>query len=105
MTNMLQQYLEMRAARERDLAARAGDPEFRARLIAAPRETLSSVYNVAIPQSADVRVVEDTIDTQYIVLPPAEFSGNAELTEDQLEAVAGGWSIQITATTLCYSST
>lgn len=91
MVNLTQQYLNARAARERDVAARASDPEFRARLIAEPRATLEAVYGVRVPISDDIYVVEESATTHYVVLPPAALAGRgAELSDTELETVAGG---------------
>ena len=42
-----------------------------------------------LPESVQVRVVEETADTIYLVLPSASPLGG-ELSERELEAVAGG---------------
>jgi hypothetical protein len=43
-----------------------------------------------IPESIDVRVVEETPDTLYLVLPSRERTAETPLTDDQLDAVAAG---------------
>ena len=63
------------------------DPTFKRRLVADPRAVLQE-EGLPVPAGKAVRVVEDTAETMHLVLPhkPAE----GELTDDQLEQVAGG---------------
>jgi hypothetical protein len=63
------------------------DGEFRALLIADPKTAISSETGKSLPDSFDVVVHEDSATTAHLVLPPSP-----ELTEAELEAVAGGGS-------------
>jgi hypothetical protein len=67
----------------------AKDPAFRAALLANPRGAMAQVLEGPLPESLTIRVVEDTPDTLHLVLPPAPAAG-AELSDRQLERVAGG---------------
>ena len=72
---------------EREVIARAGaDPAFRAELLADPRAAVKKAYGVDLPPSIELRVVEETPSVFYLVLPLQ----SAELTDEQLAAVAGG---------------
>ena len=64
------------------------DPKFKLRLVADPRAVLQE-EGLPVPAGKAVRVVEDTAETMHLVLPrkPAE---KEELTDEQLEQVAGG---------------
>ena len=63
------------------------DADFRKRLLSDPRATLRGA-GVNVPDSMEVRVVEDTGSRRTLVLPPAA----GELSEAELDAVAGaGW--------------
>ena len=59
-----------RARLERRIVERArSDPEFRARLIAAPREAVGEELGLDLPESIEVEVVEERPDKLAIVLP------------------------------------
>ncbi len=65
----------------------AEDGDFRARLLADPRGTISSEVGTSIPEGFDVAVHEDSATTFHLVLPPSP-----QLTEAEMEAIAGGGS-------------
>jgi hypothetical protein len=105
MENVHEQYIAQRIERDRRVLARAlADPDFRADLVASPHRSLSELYGVTIPENADVRVLEESYDSHFVVIPPDMSSISQELTDEQLEAVAGGWFIQLIWTTLCVGS-
>ena len=89
---------------ERVLNRALADPDFRTELVESPHASLSSLYGVTIPESADVRVFEETDDSHYVVIPPDMTQLSEELTDEQLEAVAGGWFVQLIWTTICVGS-
>lgn len=77
------------------------DELFRQRLLTNPRAVLADEYNVRIPENVEVRVLEDTTGTISLVLPASE-DALEELTNEDLEAVAGGsWKIKILWTLVC----
>ncbi|HEU6453539.1 MAG TPA: NHLP leader peptide family RiPP precursor [Gemmatimonadaceae bacterium] len=105
MENVHEQYVAQRIERDRRVLDRAlADPDFRAKLVASPHSSLSELYGVTIPENADVRVFEESDDGHYVVIPPDMSSVSQELTDEQLEAVAGGWFVQLIWTTLCVGS-
>ena len=55
--------------RDRVVRRAASDPEFRARLLASPREALADELGVELPERLDVVVVEEGPDRIAIVLP------------------------------------
>jgi hypothetical protein len=59
-----------RAGLERRIVERAqNDPEYRARLIAAPREAVAEELGLELPESLGIEVVEERPDRLTIVLP------------------------------------
>jgi hypothetical protein len=105
MENAHEQYIEQRVQRDRMVLDRAlTDPDFRTQLVAKPHQSLSDLYGVAIPESADIQVLEETDDSHFVVLPPDMSALSEELTDEQLEAVAGGWFVQLIWTTICVGS-
>jgi hypothetical protein len=82
-----------RAEWERTIVQRSiEDEEFRQRLLDDPKGILEQELGGALPQGFEVRVVEESADTIYLVLPSASALGDqgGELSEEELEAVAGG---------------
>jgi hypothetical protein len=65
----------------------AADPEFRARLLADPRGTLSELAGAEVPEFIEVTVHEESLSAVHIVIPAA--TGD-EIAEEDLELVAGG---------------
>ena len=74
----------------RDLIASRAyyDADFRASLINDPKASLENVTGTELPEAATVTVHEESADSVHLVIPaaPAE-----ELSDDQLQAVAGGF--------------
>jgi Nitrile hydratase, alpha chain len=83
-----------RAEVERTIVQRSiEDEEFRQRLLDDPKGTLEQELGNRLSESTEVRVVEESADTIYLVLPSASVVGEGgELSDQELEAVAGGLS-------------
>jgi len=64
-----------------------GDPAYKARLLSEPRKVLSEA-GLNPPPNLDVKVVENTNNLVHLVLPPPP---SAEISEDSLALVSGGW--------------
>ena len=71
--------------RDRILSKAAEDGEFRARLVADPKATISAETGISLPGGFDVAVHEDSATTAHLVLPPSP-----ELTDAELAQVSGG---------------
>ena len=60
---------------ERKLIQRSGDEGFRQRLLADPHAALEEELGARLPKEVEVRAVEETPDTIYLVLPSASQVG------------------------------
>jgi hypothetical protein len=91
---------------ERRLVQRSlEDEDFRRRLLADPKAVVEEELATRLPEEVQVRVVEETADTIYLVLPSASSLGGEELSDQELEAVAGGWDAQTAGNTCAPQAT
>jgi hypothetical protein len=82
-----------RAEMERTLVQRSlEDESFRQKLLDDPRGTVEQGLGTQLPEGIEVRVVEESAQSIYLVLPSASPLGGeeGELSDQDLEAVAGG---------------
>jgi hypothetical protein len=81
-----------RAEIERKLIERSLEDEaFRQRLLADPRAAIEQELGTRLPESIEVRAVEETPEIIYLVLPSRSADVQAgELSDQELEAVSGG---------------
>ena len=75
-------YAEMR---DEVLAKAQRDEAFRARLLADPKAAIADALGMALPDSVNILVHEDTHSVGHLVLPPS-----GRLTDANLEAIAAG---------------
>jgi hypothetical protein len=78
--NTFESRLQQRAIRDRD---------FRQELLRDARGTVSRELGTALPDGVTIRVLQEDPSTYYIVLPPVPAEGE-ELSDEELESVAGG---------------
>jgi Nitrile hydratase, alpha chain len=81
-----------RAEMERRLIKRSlEDEEFRQSLLADPKGTMEHELGSRLPESVEVRVVEESAEIIYLVLPSrsADAQGR-EFSDQELEEVSGG---------------
>jgi Nitrile hydratase, alpha chain len=68
------------------------DAAFRQALVTDPQGALERELGGKLPAGVQVKVLAETPDTFYLVLPANPDRAPAgQLTDQQLEAVAGGW--------------
>jgi hypothetical protein len=68
------------------------DESFRQRLIEDPKGAVEQELGTRLPEGVRVVAMEETADTIYLVLPSASpIGGGAELSDEELQTVAGGW--------------
>jgi hypothetical protein len=84
-----------RAQMERRLGERSlQDDAFRQRLLSDPKGAIEEELETRLPPEVRVQAVEESAETIYLVLPPAPSQANeqgeVELSERELEGVAGG---------------
>jgi hypothetical protein len=95
-----------RAEMEQRLVQRSlEDDVFRQQLLEDPRAIIERELGTRLPEEVTVVAVEESADTIYLVLPSASPLGGegGELSELQLEAVAGGGDTFWGATCSCGS--
>jgi Nitrile hydratase, alpha chain len=92
-----------RAEMERRLIEKSLQHEsFRQRLLDDPKGTIEQELETQLRESIEVRVVEESAQTIYLVLPSASPVGQGgELSDQELDAVAGGFSYEDTSATVC----
>jgi Nitrile hydratase, alpha chain len=85
---------DSRAEMERRLIQRSlQDENFRQRLLDDPKAAVEQELATQLPEGVEVRVVEESAQSIYLVLPSASPLGEGvEISDQQLEVVAGGGS-------------
>ena len=64
------------------------DSSFRSALKSNPKKTVEEILGQSLDSSVSINVIEDSPSRITLVIPPA---ASDELSDDQLEAVAGGF--------------
>ena len=83
-----------RADMERRLVQRSlQDDAFRQMLLEDPRAAVEEELGTLFPEEVRIVAVEETADTIYLVLPfsSTDVQEAGELSDRELETVAGGW--------------
>jgi hypothetical protein len=88
---------------ERSLINRSlQDEDFRQMLLDDPKAAVEQELGAQLPEGVEVRAVEESADTIYLVLPSASPLGEGgELSDEALESVAGGDVINVQETDIC----
>jgi hypothetical protein len=90
---LYEEELKSRFGVESALIAKAWtDENFKQELLNDPKTAIAQTFQIEIPDNIEVRVLEEATTTFYLVIPAKPFVGaEGELSDEQLEAVAGGW--------------
>ena len=98
----------LRVEWERSLIQRSLEDEvFRQSLLDNPKGTVEQELGGRLPEGVEVRAVEESAQTIYLVLPSASPLGEGgEISDQELEAVAGGTSVSSTTCgNTCFGNT
>ena len=76
------------------------DPEFRQQLLTSPKSAIEAAMGVNIPENLEIQVMEESANHLILTVPPALPETANDLSEEQLQAVAGGGPIAIAAATV-----
>lgn len=90
---ILSQSINARFEVERKLIEQAWQDEaFKQELLNNPKAALEKQIGQQLPEDTKIQILEESANTTYFVLPrnPAPIGAEGELTEEALEAVAGG---------------
>ncbi len=88
---------------KRILARSMKDSRFRKALLAAPRETLERELSaltgtrVSLPTDIDVKVLEETATSFYLVLPSAPATSETEFPDAELSDIETPWELNRTS--------
>jgi hypothetical protein len=72
------------------IAKAMDDDDYREELLANPKSAIQQELGKELPLGLEVRVVEESANVVYLVLPP---KASFELADADLEAVAGGFGL------------
>lgn len=79
---------------EAQVIARAQqDSAFRQQLAQDPKGAIAREMGITLPDSVNVEVVEESPSKVYLVLPAQTAQAGSQLSDAELENVAGGWSV------------
>ena len=91
--------MDQRQQLEQQLVQKAmKDESFRKQLIEDPRASIETETGMKIPESITIEILEEDHHSFYIILPAQNKEVEGELTDTDLEQVAGGY----TGDTTCF---
>ena len=100
---IISQAISQRAELEQKLIEKAWkDETFKQELIGNPKAVISQESGLQIPENLEIEVLQETANKAYFVLPeaPAQVGTDRELSEADLETVAGGINVCVFVTSV-----
>ncbi len=86
-----QNHKKSRKEMEAEMIAKAWKDEgYKKELLSNPKKVIGREFRITFPEQTNVQVLEENPSTLYFVLPMRPDLSAAELSEEQLEVVAGG---------------
>jgi len=84
--------MKMSRGEMQDLLAKfsMNNPGYREALLKDPKEVVAEQFQMKLPEGIQVKAVQETADTIYVVVPHVVEEG-AELDDADLETLAGGF--------------
>lgn len=76
------------------------DDAYKQKLLSNPKAAIGQEFGVQLPDEVNVHVMEEDSTNLYFVLPARPNLSNAELSDEQLETVAGGVTWTLTTVTI-----
>ncbi len=81
------------------------DEAYKRKLLSNSKAVIEQEFNVQLPQEVSVQVMEENPTSLYFVLPPRPEISGQEISDEQLQAIAGGLGVdKIVAATAGYVS-
>ena len=89
-----QQQAQTRQDIEARIIAKAWkDEAYKQELLTNPKAVIAREFSVQFPQDLTIEVLEENPTSLYLVLPMSPMTMAEELSEEKLEAIAGGYSL------------
>ena len=86
-----QNHKKARKEMEAEIIAKAWKDEgYKKELLSNPKKVIGREFRITFPEQTNVQVLEENLSTLYFVLPMRPDLSAAELSEEQLEMIAGG---------------
>ncbi|MGK7877173.1 MAG: NHLP leader peptide family RiPP precursor [Xenococcaceae cyanobacterium] len=90
MAAQFDEQIKQRSAISSSIISRAWeDDNFKAELLSNPKGAITSEFDAGFPENVEIQVLEETANKIYVVLPQKP-TVEGELSDAELEAVAGG---------------
>jgi hypothetical protein len=76
------------------------DPDFRSKVLENPKGMLEQALGQKLPENLSIFVHQENLNTLHFSIPPARASLEQELSDEQLEQIAGGTGTEVMLATI-----